>query len=318
MTKSNKQATIASTHRKIAGQKPVAKRTFLPGSEWLYLKCYCSTRTTDAILIDAIRPLADHLLAQQLINSWFFIRYKDQHAHLRVRFHLSNEAHYNLVLDHCNQYLHRFISGDAVWKIQIDTYDREVERYEDDFILPSEQLFFHDSVAVVDFLEAIREDPEKEEVRWLWGLRAVDQLLKDFSFSSEDKLSLLEKMKNSFAAEFKLKKTGEMALDRKFRKYRVEIERMLNKNSTGPYHSILENKSERVMPIIEPIINTYRQRGIVGFSIHSFLESHIHMMINRIVAHSPRLHEMIIYDFMYRHYSSEKARSASLHGVNEK
>jgi hypothetical protein len=45
--------------------------------------------------------------------------------------------------------------------------------------------------------------------------------------------------------------------------------------------------------------------------LDDLLGSYIHMMINRIVACEPRMHEMIMYDFMFRYYQSAIARAKS-------
>lgn len=38
------------------------KRTFLPGSEWVYLKLYTGAKTADELLTDYISPLLNQML----------------------------------------------------------------------------------------------------------------------------------------------------------------------------------------------------------------------------------------------------------------
>ena len=70
------------------------KRTFSLGSEWLYFKIYCGVKTADFILVDYLKETIEQLLAQQYISKWFFIRYNDPDAHLRLRFKIDNPENF--------------------------------------------------------------------------------------------------------------------------------------------------------------------------------------------------------------------------------
>lgn len=66
------------------------QKTFTIGSEWMYYKIYCGVKTADDIMLKVIQPICKQLLQEQSIDKWFFIRYSDPDAHLRVRFHLTS------------------------------------------------------------------------------------------------------------------------------------------------------------------------------------------------------------------------------------
>ena len=105
------------------------KRFFVIGDEWLYYKFYCGPKTADEILIEVIKPVSEKLLKDNIIDKWFFIRYSDPKLHLRVRFHYANPENILFIINTINQYIQFYIDQDLIHKVQIDTYQRELERY---------------------------------------------------------------------------------------------------------------------------------------------------------------------------------------------
>jgi len=61
------------------------QRTFIPGDAWVYYKIYTGAKTSDILLTEIIKPVAEKLIEQELIDQWFFIRYADPKHHIRVR-----------------------------------------------------------------------------------------------------------------------------------------------------------------------------------------------------------------------------------------
>jgi len=70
----------------------------------------------------------------------------------------------------------KLIDSDIVHKVQADTYQREIERYGEETIELGEQIFFHDSEAVIDFIGLLETDDD-ERYRWLFALRGIDTML---------------------------------------------------------------------------------------------------------------------------------------------
>lgn len=56
------------------------------GEDWLYVRIACSAEEADAVLLDLVAPLAQHLAQEGLVRLAFFIRYHEGGHHLRVRF----------------------------------------------------------------------------------------------------------------------------------------------------------------------------------------------------------------------------------------
>lgn len=289
-------------------EMPVTRR-FSPGSEWLYYKLYCGIASADKILSEAVMPLTAELMKNGQIDKWFFIRYNDPNFHLRIRFHLRDLSKTGDVIGLARSYFLPFEQDDYIWKSQIDTYNREIERYGSNTIVPSESIFYHDSVAVLQMLLHSTGD-DRENIRWLWGLRSVDELLNCFRLSQEEKLVLLTRLKNDFAAEFNMNRSLKMQLDQKYRNNRDMIATIMDpgndlQSNLYPLVKILEQRTTRIIPLAANILelcrsNPARRSGLLG--------SYIHMLLNRLITSDQRLHELVIYDFLFRQYQSRIAR----------
>lgn len=279
------------------------QRDFSAGSEWLYYKIYCGHKTADDILSSAIDKLVQKLLDQGLIDQWFFLRYQDPDFHLRVRFHLTDPSHCGVVITAVSQCLKRFEEGGAVWKIQIDTYKREIERYGAATMKAAEQLFFHDSRAIVKMIPHFADN---EEQRWRFALLSVNEFLDNMNFTTDQKIELTGYLKLAFEKEFDLTKISKAQLDKAYRQKRADIEGLfVGKNITGPMESILKYRTASLTLTSEFILAHFAQlnRGM----LNDFCCAIIHMMINRIFRSRQRTHELVLYDFLYRSYRTTKA-----------
>ena len=287
------------------------KRTFITGSEWLYYKIYTGTKTADRILTEAIKPVSEKLLEEGIIDSWFFIRYSDPKLHLRVRFHHTESLQLEKTIRLMHDSLVPFVESDLIWKLTNDTYNRELERYGYTYIEQSEILFFHDSVMVVNILDLIEGD-EGEIIRWLIGLRAIDEMLEVFGYNEEQKLIYLEKLRDGFGAEFGMNKDLKSQLSGKYRTEKKVIENVMNRlndNESGmaPLFELLQNKRENTLPIATTLI-TLEKSNSLEIPKDQLMNSYLHMMCNRLFKSKQRLHELVLYDFLCQYYTSQKAR----------
>ncbi|MGB8192421.1 MAG: thiopeptide-type bacteriocin biosynthesis protein, partial [Chitinophagaceae bacterium] len=210
-----------------------------------------------------------------------------------------------------NAYLSSYEKSGYIWKLQMDTYNREVERYGSNTIGLCEQLFFHDSAALLQLLENTWGD-EREKVRWLWGLRAIDELLNCFNYNLQDKLTLLTHLKNAFAAEFNMDKLLKLQLDNKYRNNRKMIELILDsdndlQNELYPLIKIIKETSVQLRHASHEIL-AIQSEGELQVPLNDLMASYIHMLLNRLFTSNQRLHEMVSYDFLFRYYQSQAAR----------
>ncbi len=299
--------------------EPTITRSFVPGSDWLYYKLYCGSKTADEILTGIISPLTEQLIDENKIDSWFFIRYADPDTHLRIRFHIPDTGNTGQIMKVFLEHLQPYIQQNLVWKMQLDTYQREIERYGEPTMLLSEQLFFQDSRAALQLLDLLNPDESGQQLRWLLALRCVDDLLNDFRFNPEDKLNLMHHLKTVFGQEFHVNKQLNKIIDKKYRSAQQEIAEILNHsdektNEWYPITALLEQKSAAIKPIASEILRLNATDS--GLSKESLISSYIHMLLNRFIKNKQRMHEWIIYDFLYRTYKSQCARSKQTESVD--
>lgn len=79
---------------------------------------------------------------------------------------------------------------------------------------------------------------------------------------------------------------------------------MITNNKFISLYLSLKIKSKNLKPIINDISLKLKK----DLSTDSLLSSYIHMMLNRLFRSKNRIHELVIYDFMYQYYKSEIAR----------
>ncbi|HNW99205.1 MAG TPA: lantibiotic dehydratase [Bacteroidales bacterium] len=287
------------------------QRTYTTGDRWLYFKFYMGSKTSDLFLTNIIKPLTEELIQEQIIDKWFFIRYADPKLHIRIRFHGTKENFYSSVIAKLHEYNSDFINMNLTWKVQTDTYNRELERYGYNSIDLAESLFFHDSSMIVKMLDMIEGD-QGETYRWLFCVRAIDTLLDDFKFDMMQKKELLHLLSEGFNREFNMNKDAKAHLGQKYRKERSLVNEVLDRskdeaNEMKPLIDYIIEKSNSIKPIVEEILKL-KENNTLQVPIDNLMGSYIHMLCNRLFKSKQRLHELVIYTFLLKYYESEIAR----------
>jgi thiopeptide-type bacteriocin biosynthesis protein len=287
------------------------KRTYIPGDEWLYIKLYTGYKTADRFLAEELPEIINKLKADKAIDKWFFIRYSDPHYHLRLRFFLK-DPNDSLALSVINQSIKPYVSERLIWKVQADTYQRELERYGSETIDFAETIFNYDSEAIINIIKLL-EGSVSDHYRWLIALKMIDNLLDDFEFNIDRKIQLLSNLSENFKTEFGFtRKEYKLQLDKKFRDNRKAIEEIIN-NTTNkpnwiiPFVKIIDQKSQNIKPVTDTLMDMEQSQAL-KVPLNDLLGSYIHMMSNRLFRTKQRLIEMVLYDMLERHYSSLKAK----------
>jgi thiopeptide-type bacteriocin biosynthesis protein len=296
--------------QRITRSKSNVLQNFIPGTEWHYVKIYCGSKTSDKILTEVIKPMADDLLDEKIISKWFFIRYGDPDHHLRIRFK-GVGSFFQEVTKNLNERLSHYLQNGHVWKVQADTYKRELDRYGYENIEASESLFFYDSAATSEILQLLDGD-EGDSVRWQFAIKGVHELLNDFGYSLKQKEELASLFRDGFAKEFNAtSRESQKRLSDHYRHFRKQIEVALqpeisNDHDFAPIWKIFMRRSELLMPIIHEIKEHSREN--TNTKLVDLIGSYIHMFVNRFMRSNQRMHEMVIYDFLCQHYKSEIAK----------
>lgn len=308
------EQTVKQQANGVALKRFSSKQVFSIGSEWLYYKIYCGSKTADYILTDKIKHITETLLEQGIIDKWFFIRYSDPDVHLRFRVHISNFEKYGEVLQLINGELEPLLNQHLISKIQTDTYKRELERYGDNSMELVETLFYTDSVFVTDMLDMLDAD-SGGTIRWQMALRSVDEFLNDFKLSAEEKYNLINVLSTSFFNEHGGKKELKLTLDNKFRALRPQVESVLNPtdDETKDYYPIIElinvrsKSNEKIIEAIR-LLNLNKE---LQLNINDLLASLLHMNLDRLFMGRNRTNEFVVYDLLARYYKSNLARLKS-------
>ncbi|WP_029295915.1 thiopeptide-type bacteriocin biosynthesis protein [Chryseobacterium hispalense] len=273
------------------------KRTFIPCSEWLYLKIYTGIKTADIVLEEAIKPLADYFYISNYISKWFFIRYNDPKPHLRVRFRVKDAENYSAILLEINQVLYDFAESGEISAVHIDTYKQEIERYGQNTIEEAESLFHKNSEFTLQCLHY--EDEEKILV----SLFYIDEILNKLGFSVQEKLAWIKDFNDAFKTEFKADKKLNSILDKKYRIFKTKyLEFLESEDFTGIRNSIV-SIIEESSPELQKILFHHENQSL-EISVQNFFQSIFHMNINRLFVSDQRVFEMVIYDYLMRYYKS--------------
>ncbi len=273
------------------------KRKFPPGSEWLYLKIYTGIKTADLVLEEIMRPLVEDFQITGCISKWFFIRYNDPKPHLRIRLHLNNNSWYNEILTKLNQAFEQYINSGEIATIQLDTYNREIERYGKNTIQIAESLFYKNSEFALHCLHY--DDEEKIMV----SLYYIDKMLNKLGLSIPEKIVWIKDFNNAFKAEFNADKKLNSTLDKKYREFKPKYIEFLHSDDFSENRNYIISHIETNIPEVQKITFHHKNKSL-GVSLQNFFQSIFHMHINRFLISEQRVFEMIIYDYLMRYYKS--------------
>lgn len=289
------------------------QRVFPPGSEWLYAKLYTGTSTADRLLRDVLGPLAREAARTGLADRWFFVRYSDPEWHLRVRWHGARQTLQSDVLPRLQEALRPMLAHGWVSRFQLDTYEREVERYGGvEGMTLAEQLFYVDSEAALAIIELLAGD-EGADARWRLALRGMDVLLSDLGLDLNARWVVIKQARAAFGAEFRAETTGlKHQLGGKFRKERKALEGLLDPANDAdsplqPGFLVLQRRSEQLAPLVAEL-KACETAGRLSRPLTELAGSYIHMHANRMLRSAQRAQELVLYDFLSRLYESRAAR----------
>lgn len=294
--------------------RSAAPRTFPPGSEWLYAKLYTGTATADQVLREVIAPLVGEVLGSGAADRWFFIRYGDPDWHVRLRFQGSPERLRGDAFPAVESAVAPLLSDGRLWRVQFDTYEREVERYGgNEGILRAERIFQADSEAVLEILDLLEPGDAGLDERWRLTLHGMDALLTDLSLDLQIKSAVLDKVRATFAREFHADTRLKVKLGERFRKERKSLEALLAPtpdagHALAPGFEILRHRSARLAPIVAEL-KSCEETGRLTVPITELAPSYLHMHANRLLRSGHRAHELVLYDFLARRYETELARA---------
>jgi thiopeptide-type bacteriocin biosynthesis protein len=158
------------------------------GSDWIFLKLYGPRSGSDELLAGPVRNFCHEVEEASLADEWFFVRYADPEAHIRLRFRGSPKSLMESLLPRVCTWAEDLVTQGRCFKFAFDTYEREVERYGGpDGTAAAETLFAADSRLIVDLIAAV---PRVERV--FLAVVLVDYLLDALRLDEAARLAWLK------------------------------------------------------------------------------------------------------------------------------
>ncbi len=290
---------------------PSCARRFPPGSEWLYVKLFTGTATVDEVLLRVARAVQSSLAAGGA-DQWFFIRYGDPDWHLRIRVHGVPDR----LLGETLPLLHRatgpLLETGQLWRVQLDTYEQEVERYGGEAgTRLAERVFHADSEAVLATMRQLTGDAGAE-LRWRVALRGIDLLFDDLGLTLEQKRAIAQQARRGYGSEFGADGNFSRGVSRRYRQERASVETLLDPHQDPPPElaaslQALHQRSTLLASAAHEL-RTLADAGRLSVDLTELAMSLAHMHVNRMLRSAPRAQELVLYELLDRAYSSRAAR----------
>ncbi len=284
-------------------------------SGWLYAKLYCSPSYADRLLLELVQRLVEELREGRHVAGWFFTRYADPHWHLRVRLHgdpaTLRERGLPLLLDRAAP----FERQGGLWRLELDRYEREVERYGGpSSIGVAETLFQIDSELALELLPLTCGD-DGADLRWKLAFAGMDRLLSGLGFGLEEKKSLAENMRDFREQAYLADETYRRQMAKKFRSDEVRETLAAIVTDDASAGRVLPEKaiaaftrfSGRLAAVRSQLEDLQRANQLTE-TVPELAASFVHIHLNRMLRAAHLEQETVLSDFLARTYGSRLAR----------
>jgi thiopeptide-type bacteriocin biosynthesis protein len=176
--------------------------------------------------------------------------------------------------------LHPFCESGLVWKVQLDTYEREIERYGEQAIEATENIFFQDSLLFLNCLQQ-QEFAEDAKIRFFTALKNIDKWLTLFKMSIEEKADYCNKMNDCLLKEYNA--DLKVRTDMKYREFKNLLHGFLNSDK---FDKEFEKRDAQLHVVL-------RKENLADY---------IHMSLNRWFVNQQRVMEYMCYSFCSKYY----------------
>lgn len=271
-------------------------RRYLPGSEWLYLKIYCTPQMANRMLINVAKPVLHRY--RTYIDTWFFIRYQDPSPHIRLRIHVQ-QGDLGKLLQELSKAFSAKQYQPFVREYHSDTYTRELERYSPELIEDVELLFSLGSQLVLAWLEA-QAGENGTFPDHLFGMTVALAMGKAFLPETSELEMHFAATAENFRREFDSRNLLTRHLNDMFREIKPVLIPLLKDYKQGFFaEPAIDLAMGRMIDQMHRLSaatlfwTAGRRRGL--------LADLIHMQVNRIFEDSQRQHETLICHCLHKY-----------------
>ncbi|WP_235093366.1 lantibiotic dehydratase [Streptomyces sp. A1-5] len=185
--------------------RPAAHPSHLPGSEWSYLKLYAARDLHDEIAAVELAGLAQEIRdAGADVDRWFYIRYADPDAHLRIR--TRTPAGGTSALEPLLDWGRSLVRRGIAERLEVATYHPEVSRYGGPAVYDHIEEFFAANSAVSVQLLGLLWDKEPGLTAEAVTLAAVDALYAQWGLDVRERLAAMPRPAEDKGAREQYKK----------------------------------------------------------------------------------------------------------------
>ncbi len=274
------QTTTSPVVAAAVTEQPVGqlRRSYPPGSEWLFVKVYSPRNVEDDIISESLCTFAENVTVAGLAREWFFIRYADPDSHLRVRFHGSPERLTGQLFGHVCDWARRLMADDMCLKFVFDTYEQEVERYGGlAGMAAAEALFSVDSRYAAQLLRCSGAKRWQHDRTTLLAI-SIDDLLGGLGMNEEERLRWYHGQPKPSGAE----------VGSDYRERKAVLRPLLgtpgflaNEPGGAEVAGVFKARREALAPVAASL-RQLRDRGEVDKSMDELCASFVHLHINRL------------------------------------
>jgi thiopeptide-type bacteriocin biosynthesis protein len=294
--------------RRQGGARPVSesRRRFAPGSEWLFMNLYGPTTAADRVLVEHVGAVARQLAGHRIADRWFFVRYADPAAHLRVRFRGRAQQLVGQALPALSAAAESALEEGLLYRVSFDTYEREVERYGGlEGVELMERIAEADSDAVTEILA---RPPTAIDRRHL-AVASVAALYDDAQLSLEQRRACSVQLRAGWTHVDAASLGALLGAGERAERHDVEdAVAALARPDADPRILALRRRSRRLTPAFEQL-RALVDEGILEVPLEDYMGSLAHMAVNRMLLRGGNHDEVRVHDALARLYGSQQART---------
>lgn len=306
----NPHAALPVTIHPPATLAPQSRRLG-PGSPWLSVKVYASASQAE-LLLDQLAPIFTRWQQQARIEGWFFIRYGDPDWHLRIRF-LGEPQRLCLLLPELWQLLAPAVNSQQVQKLEVFTYEQELERYGGPVAIGIvEQIFIRDSQLACQTLQLIAQFGEPFRVRV--QIAVVLSYLQAMLPEPASQLALISELREAFGREFQEHVQLRQQFGQRFRDYQqvllADLQRRAEDPAAPSLYALLQDFGQQLQQQTSLLL-ALAASGQLTVSVQRLTGSLLHMSLNRLSKAYGREQELVVYDFCRRLLLARQQRKSN-------
>lgn len=163
-------------------QAPLKDRLAIFDKKWIYAKLFLSLENEEHFLRQYLSPFIQQMTEKGLIKKWFFVRYKEEKTHFRLRIDCPSASHQASLSASLSEWAPSLLLQGVLNDFSTHIYEREVERYGGcECIGFAEDLFCADSQCCIYLHHIFHNDPKNLPLFALSALAIVHYLIHFFA-----------------------------------------------------------------------------------------------------------------------------------------